>query len=384
MLLYTRLAPPKVPKKRSRAGCNYCKEKKKKCDEIRPQCARCQERGQDCVYEPIRPRQRRKRDSVTTLTLDPDDAPLSPLATEFSLSSSQPTFKRERSDSSDSFEDIEHIEFAHNDAYAGQNHGGALSAKGSGIGLGIGTCLAGTSPWGSGDVAVISPVESDGFDFTNLGAAVAAGDNNEDDDVEEISRRDSMSSCHSVQSSRNPSLALISPAQLGPPHLEFCAPAFKEFSERKNRRALVDHFCNVLSHLIVFREDGGNPFQQLVLPLSQSSPAVMDAIYALASAHLEFRGVQNGEKSVYFHNQAIQGLARLIQQGCDVNRNELLAAIMLLVYYEVLVQKARSNIVDGHLKGAMTIMSNGQTPTDRTGVFLERVSGVPRTLTATW
>jgi hypothetical protein len=61
----------------------------------------------------------------------------------------------------------------------------------------------------------------------------------------------------------------------------------------------------------------------------------MDAIYALASAHLEYRGVQNAEKSVYFHNQAIQGLARLIEQGGDVNRNELLAAIMLLVYYEV-------------------------------------------------
>jgi hypothetical protein len=39
-----------------------------------------------------------------------------------------------------------------------------------------------------------------------------------------------------------------------------------------------------------------------------------------------------------------------------------------------LVQKGRSNIVDGHLKGAMTIMSNNGTATDPTGVFLERVS----------
>jgi hypothetical protein len=55
----------------------------------------------------------------------------------------------------------------------------------------------------------------------------------------------------------------------------------------------------------------------------------------LASAHLEYRGVENDEKSVYFHNKAIQGLARLIQKGAGANRNELLAAIMLLVYYEV-------------------------------------------------
>jgi hypothetical protein len=185
------------------------------------------------------------------------------------------------------------------------------------------------APWNSNDMAIISPVESGVFDFASLDEISG------EDDVEEITRRDSIVSSLSAHSSRNPSLALIAPVPVASPHLEFCAPAFKEFSERNNRRALVDHFCNVLSHLIVFREDGGNPFQQLVLPLSHSSPAVMDAIYALASAHLEFRGVENGEKSVYFHNQAIQGLARLIQQGCEVNRNELLAAIMLLVYYEV-------------------------------------------------
>jgi hypothetical protein len=38
-----------------------------------------------------------------------------------------------------------------------------------------------------------------------------------------------------------------------------------------------------------------------------------------------------------------------------------------------LVQQGRSNIVDGHLKGAMTIMSNSQAKTDPTTSFLERV-----------
>lgn len=61
----------------------------------------------------------------------------------------------------------------------------------------------------------------------------------------------------------------------------------------------------------------------------------MNAIYALSSAHLEFRGICGREKSVFFHSQAIQSLARMIEQGCGVNRNELLAAIILLVYYEV-------------------------------------------------
>jgi hypothetical protein len=136
---------------------------------------------------------------------------------------------------------------------------------------------------------------------------------------------------------RNSSLAMVAPVStVFPfPTIEFTTPAFAEFSQHTNRRALVDHFANVLSHLIVLREDEGNPFQQLVLPLSQKSPVVLNAVFALASAHLEHRGIHNSEKSIYFHNQAIRGLATLIAEGCDARRNELLAAIILLVYYEV-------------------------------------------------
>lgn len=151
----------------------------------------------------------------------------------------------------------------------------------------------------------------------------------------EVVRREPYRRATSSARSRSPELAMIAPCPVGSPTLEFCMPSFSEFSSRPNRRALVDHFCNVLSHLIVFREESGNPFQQLVLPLSHHSSPVMNAIYALASAHLEYRGVQNTEKSLYFHNQAIQGLARVIENQKKVNKNELLAAIMLLVYYEV-------------------------------------------------
>jgi hypothetical protein len=130
-------------------------------------------------------------------------------------------------------------------------------------------------------------------------------------------------------------LALSSTSPLRSPTFDFCVPSFSEFSELPNHRALVDHFCNVLSHLIVFREETGNPFQQLVLPLCHNSSPVMNAIYALASAHLECRGVATADKSAYFHDKAIQGLTQLIQENTAKNRNELLAAIMLLVYCEV-------------------------------------------------
>jgi hypothetical protein len=173
-------------------------------------------------------------------------------------------------------------------------------------------------------------------------ADVSAYDNGGyDDDVEEIVRTHSMS--HSMDNSGSlmrsrsqyPDLAMIAPSPVASPLLEFSAPVFQEFSEKRSRRALVDHFCNVLSHLVVFKEDTGNPFQQLVLPLSHASSPVLNAILALSSAHLEYRGVVNEEKSLDFHNRALRGLATLIDENQKANREEVLGAIMLLVYYEV-------------------------------------------------
>lgn len=136
--------------------------------------------------------------------------------------------------------------------------------------------------------------------------------------------------------SRPPDLAMIAPCPVGSPLLDLYMPAFSEFSDQNNRRALVAHFCNQLSHLMVFREETGNPFTELVLPLTYKSRPVENAIYALASAHLEYRGVKNKEQSLNFHNMAIQGLATMIDnEGKTADRNEMLAAIMLLVYYEV-------------------------------------------------
>lgn len=158
----------------------------------------------------------------------------------------------------------------------------------------------------------------------------------DEDEQDYAERTDAGTSQAVTHISRPPDLAMIAPCPVGSPLLDFHIPAFSEFSDRKNRRALVDHFCSQLSHLMVFREETGNPFTELVLPLTYKSGPVENAIYALASAHLEYRGVKNTEQSLQFHSEAIQGLATMIDnQGKAADRNELLAAVMLLVYYEV-------------------------------------------------
>ncbi|KAI1084584.1 hypothetical protein F5B20DRAFT_211695 [Whalleya microplaca] len=330
MLLYTKLAPAKVPKRRSRAGCTFCKDKKKKCDERRPQCARCTEKGLQCTYEAVKPRQRKKRYSPSGLAGHRQDE-------------DEPTL-----------EDDQWQE----DAVEQGSDSGCLSPIEAKIDNKSLMRFSKTSDIALSPASVSSIVYD--CDIANDGGQ-----------KRDVVRKDSSISVASQARSLQPDLAMIAPCPVGSPTLEFCLPVFSEFSDRANRRALVDHFCNVLSHLIVFREESGNPFQQLVLPLSHQSSPVMNAIYALSSAHLEYRGVENTEKSLYFHNQAIQGLARLIERDGKIHKVEILAAIMLLVYYEVLVQRGRSNIVDGHLKGALTIMSSYQESSPA-GLFLER------------
>ncbi|KAL5353607.1 hypothetical protein ACLOAV_001644 [Pseudogymnoascus australis] len=192
------------------------------------------------------------------------------------------------------------------------------------------------------------------------------------DDATDIARSPSLSAHgESLTRSRVNSAVMAWPT-IPPNLLEFNVPAFREFSEKRSRRALVGYFCSVFSHLVVFSEDPGNPFQQLILPLAHRGSPVMNAIYALSSAHLETRGVDTEEKSSYFHNEATRGLSRLINSNEGLSTEEVLCAILLLIYYEALVQRDSYNMVTGHLKGAMTVMTSYSLSSTPTSMFLQR------------
>ena len=198
----------------------------------------------------------------------------------------------------------------------------------------------------------------------------------------------------------DPTSAFLSPQSAGSPY-DFTPsvhaqspglPPYSEYTSRESRRGLLDHFCNVLSHLIVFKEDSGNPFRQLVLPMARKSPPLLNAIYAISSAHLEHRGLQVEERALDLHSKALQGLAGLIAHKDDGNRDEVLAVIILLLYYEVsfqtlrdfllhadsfqIVRSGSSTVLNSHLRGALSIMRERRAKRGPTSVFLERVSGI--------
>ncbi|KAG5973733.1 hypothetical protein E4U58_004458 [Claviceps cyperi] len=355
-LLYIKVAAPKTPKRRSRAGelsnsisrgpalfingwvfadgqaCRPFRLQllKKKCDEVRPSCTRCQEQGEVCHYEPIQPRQRRKELAQYRRSSNDEIDEVPDLGLDSSPSS---------------------IEAA---THASDRTSSTLDIVNS------------FPEWDTPDLSTIHNLDDDCRFLGDISA----------DDSGTYGRMCLLQPSRVPASSCTiPCLPPIGPTGSPPSHiLELYSPSFADFTHDPNERFLMHYFCNTLSHLIVLREDRGNPFQQLVLPLAYTSPAVKAAIYALASAHLVGK-VQNrlasDEKSIHFHNEAIRNLATLIAKGDGVDENELLATIMLIVYYEVLVQRRRSNLVESHLKGAMTIMRTNLRRGDRTTVFLE-------------
>ncbi len=216
--------------------------------------------------------------------------------------------------------------------------------------------------------------------FTNEGLGLKAssphhvnGHSHEDYDEEIPTTRDLLSSAPTRTRSAYQDLSLIAPPLHGSP-IDFGSPPFMEFSEKPSRRALMGHFCNVLSQLMVFKEDAGNPFRQYLVPMAARSAPILNALLAISSAHLEHRGFQTEERALDLHSASLQGLARIISQNDKSNRDEVLGVIMLLVYYEV-IQSGSSIVLDSHLRGALSIMRGQRSKHGPTSAFLEKVYG---------
>ena len=398
MLLYHRPVPAKIPKRRSRAGKHYIippaactsgyrphktlkadrcslgfsqvvctgeyyhgsislnitclpwcsKEKKKKCNEERPQCDRCLERGLRCEYEPVKPRKRRRtvsnpehmghmrppttapgqhygfHDRLQALRQDSSSGssilsgsptpPLPAIAEGWEVHSADSVFSDSASScGSDTFADINSPlpPFTSLDSFARTNP----------------------------TLDEVKHLQMDPLE--NFARDPPAYD----PDI--VTTREMFTAPPSALSRSSsypdPTSAFLSPQSGGSPY-DFTPslhaqspslPPYSEYTSRESRRGLLDHFCNVLSHLIVFKEDSGNPFRQLVLPMARKSPPLLNAIYAISSAHLEHRGLQVEERALDLHSKALQGLAGLIAHKDEGNRDEVLAVIILLLYYEV-------------------------------------------------
>ena len=97
---------------------------------------------------------------------------------------------------------------------------------------------------------------------------------------------------------------------------------------------LLEYFRNELAPLFAFRTSS-NPFIDLLLPLAHHNLVLLNALYAISSAHLENLARPVEHKSLDWHSKAIQGLATSIGLKDPDDEDSTLAATLVLLYYEV-------------------------------------------------
>ncbi|KAK1572868.1 fungal-specific transcription factor domain-containing protein [Colletotrichum navitas] len=351
---------PRPIKTRSRAGCKYCRDKRKKCSEEHPRCLRCVQAGVDCVYEPIKKRKRR----ASTKPIEMQD-------TAASDDSDSPVTKSGIRTSPDAY-----ILTPPDMPQAGAEDSLSPSTSvGNSLSASIGSILplyddienVYTYELGYGDsdmyeseytaVTDMSPHQkpSDGhlpFSLVTLDDGLQSPD-------------------HSFFAASLDTWNEATWTTISPPLLNLLPPAYHGVSDCPEDTGLLEHYSKVMLPAMGFKEDGKNPYEQYIIPLSQRSSAVRSAIYALASVHREYIGLENTEGSASFHERAVTGLSAIIEDGDGFE--EALAAIILLLQYDLLTQRSLPDVIHNHIQGAWHIISAMPSPRTPSVEFFEQV-----------
>nr|XP_036578860.1 fungal zn binuclear cluster domain containing protein [Colletotrichum truncatum]KAF6786243.1 fungal zn binuclear cluster domain containing protein [Colletotrichum truncatum] len=148
-------------------------------------------------------------------------------------------------------------------------------------------------------------------------------------------------------------------------------PSFLGATECPEDTGLLEHYSKVMLPMMGFKEGSENPYEQHIIPLAHRSSAVRNAIYALASAHHEYAGLENTEGSAGFHERAVAGLSAIIEEGDGFE--EALATIVLLLQYDLLMQRTIPSITNNHLQGGWHIISAMPAPKGPSVEFFEQV-----------
>ncbi|KAJ3958790.1 hypothetical protein N0V92_004614 [Colletotrichum tropicale] len=352
---------PRPIKTRSRAGCKYCRDKRKKCSEEHPQCLRCVQAGVACVYEPIKKRKRRtSTKSAMFSESNASDDSSSPTAST-DLQTSPDTSVLTPPDVAQSNASVLSVSPISTD--------NCFSASIDSI-LPLCEDLDGSYEYEMGYED--SGTLGEGFTtITEIGSCQKMADTdfqlplaNMDGSVH--STDESFFSASLDMSWNEPSWSTASS-----PLLSMLPPSFPSAPDCPEDTGLLDHYSKVMLPMMGFREGVSNPYEQHIIPLSHRSSAVRSAIYALASAHREYAGLENTEGSACFHERAVAGLSAIIEEGDGFE--EALATIVLLLQYDLLMQRSLSIITNNHLQGAWHIISAMPSPKSASVEFFEQV-----------
>ena len=301
------------------ADCVRSKEKKKKCNEGRPSCERCLERGLQCEYTPIKPRKRRRAVSQLTPSLSYPPQPMRAYSLkDGGFKSRLDSFRQATKEDIPSYCLLPpHLDFPIDDLETRS----ALEERPA-------------STWT--DVRSDSPLSP--FDTMEPWSGSSSRGLSVDSLKGFLDPR-SRSSLSSV--SPTPDFCAPFP-QSTPPSTYALNPTSNSIAPGNSALAqlqpepypeLFDHFCDHLAPLLVL-DPKCNPFLDYLTPLA-AHPVVETALHAVSSAQLENLEGHVQARPLDLHSRALQSLALSIGTEDPNDEDAPLAATLLLLHYEV-------------------------------------------------
>ena len=308
------------------------KEKKKKCNEERPSCDRCVERGLKCEYEPIKPRKRRRTISPSEITAPTLHVPPPTSNVNSGFMSRLSAFRQDPASGMSSLSTSPaprlaaiaegwEIRSAFDES---PHHYGEFFSDSS---------LSPFDPLEHFHHAATSPSDYQSSPVDSIDVMLTPkdlGPGGRTPSIGPTTPTTMITSNPLGTAGHSPYQRSNSTFSNGPA----APPPVASFIQVTPSPPLLDHFTHELAPLLVFKEQG-NPFLDLLQPLSHHSPVLQSAVYAAASAHLENLGRPADQKALDLHSKALQGLATSIGRKDSEDEDSTLAATLMLLYYEV-------------------------------------------------
>ena len=98
----------------------------------------------------------------------------------------------------------------------------------------------------------------------------------------------------------------------------------------------LNHFITFCSRFLAYTNDGqGNPFQQELVPLAASSPALLHSMVALAAGHMARGEPRHALPAVKHYSIALRELNLALSDPAQLSSNSTLGACLMLCVYEV-------------------------------------------------
>ena len=98
----------------------------------------------------------------------------------------------------------------------------------------------------------------------------------------------------------------------------------------------VHHFITFCCRFIVYPNDNdGNPFQQKLVPLASSSPALLHALTAVSAGHLARSQKHHSLVAAHHYSLALRALNNTLSDPEIAKSDSALGACLLLCIYEV-------------------------------------------------